>query len=190
MSPLHAALLAVVLGWPRPVTPPNHRPETPEEYEARAEAVASSIALEARSVEEAAAVLVLVKGKSRMDALIHTGLVHPTVNQDHGRARCLTQLHRSRLVPDWDELTGTDLAATRRCIAATLRVLRSAARMCAKGGMVGVGDMERVFSAYATGRGCTPIRLGIDRALQWQRVRARLWRAGPTPGAVTSRGEQ
>jgi hypothetical protein len=166
-----SALLAIFVAFPQS----RYVAEERHSFELRAETMAEAVAAESRSVEEEAAVVVVWKGESGLDPLIHAGLPHPVLTSDHGRARCLGQLHRSGLVPEWATLAGTDLDATTRCARATIRVLRSSAGMCTGGQMLSETDMARVFAAYG-GTGCAPTVQSIRRARDWVRVRAALWR--------------
>lgn len=175
MIPLFAALLAILLGFPKTATP-----ETDAEREERFGNISTAMVTEARTREEIAALTTEVWFESRGDKLIHAGLAHPLWRSDKGKAWCLTQLHLSKLVPDGPSLVGTDLASTRRCIAATLRMLRSASWMCAKKPISGI-SAARMFAGFGLGHcvphGQPPPLWALKRAEFFERVRARLWRA-------------
>jgi len=174
---LAPALLTVALSLPPPASPRGYDPEPRADYETRVSTIAISIGAVSKTPEEAAGLLVLAYGESRFDALVHAGLTHPVLDQDHGRARSLWQLHASGIVPEWSTLGGTDVEATTRAARAALRVLRSAAWMCTHSSMLTADDMARAFAEYGRGdRSCMPTRQSIARAQQWERVRARLWR--------------
>lgn len=151
--------------------------ETPEQLDARLDrihfAVAAEAAAFARSTlltpeQLAAATLVIWHGESRFGPIVHAGGVNEW-GSDRGKARCLGQLHSSRLLPraEWEQLGGTDTAATRRCARATMRVFNSMLWLCE-------GDLTGAFSAYATGRGCAHIELGRARARKMQLLSWRL----------------
>jgi hypothetical protein len=165
---LKEAILSLLLGLPA-----TSSPESPEARAARLDTIAEAIADESRSVNDAAAILTIWWHESHLDERVHAGTAHPRWTSDRGRARCLGQLHESSLVRDWAQLAGTDILATRRCAAATLRVLR------AHGRLEGT-TIARVFYGYARGRhlasGAPPPLWAIKRAEFFERVRARLWR--------------
>jgi hypothetical protein len=172
MSVSAAAILAVLVAFPQS----RYVAEDRYAFELRAETMAEAVASEARSVEEAAAVAVIWEREGGLDPLIHAGLPHPVLTSDHGRARCLGQVHSSGLVPrqEWATLAGTDLDATTRCAWATLRVLRSMAGMCTGGQMLDRDGMARVFAAYG-GTGCAPTVQSVFRAREWVTIRSKLW---------------
>ena len=102
------------------------------------------------------------------------GRRHPIWTQDHGRARCMGQLHRTSLVAEWLTVAGTDIDATVRCARATLRVLDSAAWRCGKGhGFTSVA-MAWIYAGYASGLSCTATRESERRAHRWIAVRGRI----------------
>jgi len=176
---LKEALLAVALGFPAPWYEPGKNPETPDEYRARLEIIAEAIALEATGADAwphgaeglASATLVLWQAESRLSYDIHANTGNDPWGQDYGRARCLGQLHATGLVPqsEWETLAGSDLAATRRCANATMRVLRAQYWVCKS--RAGAGDpIARMFEVYATGRSCNPGRRSHMRTQRYQRV--------------------
>ena len=148
---------------------PHGTGESAEDYVVRLDTIARAIVAESDSTDEALAVLVLWHSESKFDPLIHAGEPHPLWHQDHGRARCGLQVHRSRLIPDWDAITGTHLAATRRCVAAGLRVLRHGLTVCGRG-YVGRERMARGFQAYASGHCGAPSAESLRRSAEWARV--------------------
>ncbi len=84
-------------------------------------------------------------------------------------------MHKSRLVPDWEDIGGIDEEATRRSAEDAVRVLRSAVWMCAKGGLHSEGDAARVIANFGSGSGsCTPTVESTKRARMWASVRDRL----------------
>lgn len=179
MTPsLHVALLLVASHLPVSATPHGLTPESIERREARLDTIALAIDDTSNSPEEAAAELTIMYGESKLDSIIHAGEIHPVWTQDHGKAKCLSQLHKSGQVPEWVTLAGIDYAATLRCAAATIRVLRSAAWKChVSFASPSEADMSRVFAEYASGMGgCRPTVQSQHRAEMWNRMRARLWR--------------
>lgn len=184
---LTAAILAAALALPPPVTPGGHEPEPRPAYEARIGTIAQAISDVSRTREEAATLLVIMYDESRFDRFIHAGERHPIWTQDHGRARCLAQLHATGQVPEWATLAGTDLDSTRRCAGAAIRVLRSAAHVCTSGKMTATADMARVFEAYAnSGVQCSPSKRSAERAARWERLRTRLWAYSAREGRKTA----
>ncbi len=178
---LKEAILAIALSLPRPSSPAGIEPETDAAYEDRLTIIADAIAEHSKTREDAAAVLTLWYFESRFDRLIHAGLPHPIWNQDRGRARCGTQLHRSRLVPEWDAIAGIGTVETANCVRATLRVLRSASYTARARGRLESTTIARVFTVFGTGshlpHGVAPPLWALKRAEFFDRVRARLWRA-------------
>lgn len=174
---LHVAILTIALQLPPAVTPKGIVPEPVEDRTARYDTISLAIDDVSKTPEEAAAVLETMYGESKLDAIIHAGGKHPVWTQDRGRARCLSQLHKSGQVPEWSTLTGTDFAATKRCAAATMRVLHSAAWKCHTSiSTATASDMARVFAEYGAGTGaCIPTAQSKARAFAWDGMRKRLW---------------
>lgn len=181
---LFSLLLAVALALPCPVTPVGYEPEARDAYAARVDTITRAIVfVAAGDVDIAVLLLVVSREESTFDRWIHAGLVHPdpTKHQDHGRARCVLQIHPSKLVPDWDRLAGTDFESTVRCMQAGLRILRSSARYC-NVDLHSRDGLERAISLYATGKSCKPISLARERAAVWERYRDRVAEAGKKRG--------
>ncbi len=160
---LKELLLAAILSWPAPWYPPGRpNPETPEQYKQRVSTIATAVALESAEFEGwrlgrralAAATLTLWYGETRFSYEVHEQGTSRW-GQDVGKAKCLGQLHVSKLVPqeEWEQMVGSDLDATRRCARATMRVLAAMARMCSARS-TSEEHMARVFAAYGSGRGC------------------------------------
>jgi hypothetical protein len=165
------SLLAIALSWPVPTPPAGYERESDEAYRERVTVIVRAIAAVTDDPYEAAALLVLSRDESTFDPWIHAGLAHPDPrkHQDHGRARCVLQIHRSRLVPEWAELAGTDFDSTVRCMKAGLRLLRGAAGYC-KASLHTRPGVTRALSLYATGRSCLPITLAKERSERWSLV--------------------
>lgn len=132
------------------------------------------------------ALLILADEETRLDERIHAGGEHPVWTQDHGLAKCLGQLHVSKLVPQslWAKLGGTDEDATRRCAEATALVWVAVAKNC--GVWLGArADRNRVaeaFMAYGSGGKCKPDERAWSRADKWlARMQKRPDRS-PIPG--------
>lgn len=131
-------------------------PDEAEDPAARRErlgVVAVSIALEAADVDEAALIARTVweeSGRLRRD--VHAG----QRKGDKGRAVCLGQVHAQLLVPrrEWRRLHGTDIDATRRCIAAVARLYRAVGARCDRNRDPPLIRDARRAAAYATGRSC------------------------------------
>jgi hypothetical protein len=168
------AILAVLLALPSPWYA-DGPPETREAYEARLGTIAEAIAAEVErgavlSKRDAAAALVSIwYGESRFALEVHAGTRHPVWTQDDGRAVCMGQLHASGLVPphEWTGLAGTSLVATRRCAAATLRVLLAQYRRCGR-------DLARAFAAYGSGSSCQPTERTAARVAKYRDALSRL----------------
>lgn len=154
--------------------------ETDEARDARLAMIADAVAAETapyadgsgwRHLELAVAVFELFYAEARLDRRIHAGVPHPTWTSDHGRAKCLGQIHVSDLIPrsEWETLAGDGLEATRRCARATALVLVWQARQC------GVWSRQRAtpdrvafsFAAYGTGGNCTAYPAALTRAREW-----------------------
>lgn len=175
--------------------PATKTPELPAEREVSLGVLAEALVEEAKTTDSAAAVLTVFWFESHLDQLVHAGVSHPRWSSDRGRAACMGQLHRSKIVRDWDSLSGTDLESTRRCVAATLRVLRSVSWACGYRGAFEGTTIARVFAAYGRGR-CPPPGMGLphwptERADWFDRARAKMARrrvgTPPPPGEVEPR---
>jgi hypothetical protein len=163
-----STVLAVILAFPRPVTPPAYDPEPPSDYEARAVIIAEAVARVAGSRSEAAAVLVVWEAESRFLLQIHDG----TIKGDGGRATCMGSIHPH--VPDWGALAGTDSDSTERCATRTAQHLRWGLGMCGAREIDHVAAMAAAFEYYARGHCHAPGAESKRRARQWARVRVRL----------------
>jgi hypothetical protein len=120
---------------------------------------------------------VTMRGESLFDVRVHAGEKHPVWTQDDGKAMCLGQIHVSGIVPEseWRTLAGTDLAATRRCARATMRLLIAHQRHCdARTKVPTPQAIARVFASYGTGGQCTPTKRSLERAGRWARTVVRL----------------
>src|SRR5262245_35429479 len=103
MPDLAALLLSATLSLPAPWHPKGQAAETREEYEARVATIAEAVAVEARAArgwswsatDLAFAVMTVMYNESRFALSVHNG----ERLGDHGRARCLAQIHTSGLVP-------------------------------------------------------------------------------------------
>jgi hypothetical protein len=168
-------LLAAILRWQAPWYPPGENPEDLEDYRARLSVLAEAVALEAAEHKSAtldrralaAATLTVWYGETRFSYEVHA-LGTSRWNQDVGKARCLGQLHQSKLVPaeEWVALVGADLESTRRCARATMRVLLAMSRYCGVS-HADESSMATVFGAYGTGRGCALTTKSKSRARRW-----------------------
>lgn len=171
-------LLAVILQWHPPWYPPGQNPETTDQFRERLSVIAEAVALEAPDNKAAAldsralaaATLTLWYGETRFAYEVHA-LGTSRWGQDIGKARCLGQLHQSRLVPEdeWSQMVGADLESTRRCARATMRVIVAMSRYC-KISVANETSMALVFGAYGSGRGCMVSTRSQSRARRWARV--------------------
>jgi hypothetical protein len=172
---LKELLLAAIVRWQAPWYPPGENPEDAEDYRARLAVLTEAVAMEAAEHKTAAldrralaaATLTVWYGETRFAYEVHA-LGTSRWNQDIGKARCLGQLHKSKLVPvdEWDQLVGDDLDSTRRCARATMRVLIAMSRYCSIG-RADESTMATVFGAYGTGRGCELTTKSKSRARRW-----------------------
>jgi hypothetical protein len=179
---LKELLLAAILQWQAPWYPPGENPEDPEDYRARLAVLAEAVALEASDQKTAAidrralaaATLTVWYGETRFAYEVHA-LGKSRWSQDVGKARCLGQLHQSKLIPaeEWDHLVGDDLDSTRRCARATMRVLVAMSRYCSIG-RANESSMAAVFAAYGTGRGCELTTKSRSRARRWAALMRRI----------------
>lgn len=166
-----SAILAVLLTLP----PPYVSTETAAEYRTRMQTIASAVDAETKDVrgwhlgqtQLAAIVLTIFWTESRFDPVVHAGGIHRVWSQDRAAARCLGQLHASGLVPtpEWSQLAGTDIGATRRCTAATVRVFLAHWRRCVPSGQsASRGNVARALTGYGHGGSCTAAPWSIARA--------------------------
>jgi hypothetical protein len=175
---LKELLLAAILQWQAPWYPPGQNPETPEQYQTRLETIAEAVALEAKAIAPAhldsralaAATLTVWYGETRFAYEVHA-LGTSRWKQDRGKARCMGQLHVSKLVPadEWEQMVGADLQSTRRCARATIRVLLAVSRYCGAA-HASEAHMARVFAAYGSGQGCGVDQRARSRARRWARL--------------------
>jgi hypothetical protein len=177
-------LLAIALSLPTPWYKPGKNPETSLEYRQRLETIATAIALEAQANEDwqwdptslAAATFVTWYSESKFALEVHNGSGQSRFGEDAGQARCLGQLHRTGWVPrsDWQQLTGVDLEATRRCARATMKVLALQGKRCKMRNKPNLWAMARLEAAYGHGLNCAPTQASTSRARRWAKLMARI----------------
>lgn len=158
-----AAILAAIWSWALPGLP-----ESMEHYQSRLRTIAQAVADECRTPDEEAAVLETWREESRFRLDVHAG----TYLGDHGKAICMGSIHPSAKVPDWSELAGIDLPATRRCAVRTLQFLRSGLWMCARGRQA-KDAWALAFEYYAVGHCAEPraesrTRADMQRAIAYR----------------------
>lgn len=149
MSPAVAWLVGIFTA----AQPTPSEAEAPADRARRIVTIANAIVAETRSHEEAALVARTLweeSGGLRRD--VHDG----RRKGDWGRAICLGQVHPQLRVPykEWATLAGVDYAATRRCVAASVRLYRAMAERCDRKGDGAETKLARRAAAYATGRTC------------------------------------
>lgn len=166
---LHAVILRLLLALPATATP-----EAEADRVSRMETIATALDSVTQDPGQAAAVITAIWFESHLDPLIHAGLRHPRWHSDRGRARCLSQVHKSPLVKEWDHMVGTDIESTTNCLRATLRLLKSASWVCGNRGVFDSATVARTYMAYGTGRCQAPMHWATVRAEFWARTRARL----------------
>jgi hypothetical protein len=187
MNSILIALLTVALAWP-PVHYGETNPETDAQRQARIELIASVNTEVAHSNiagfdprDSAALLLAIQIHESKLDYYVHAGLESPIGHQDHGKARCLGQIHTWPGNPhlptktDHQALAGIDREATTRCAETMLRYLWGHARRCLKrtSWTTPLADYEVAFIAAAYGSGyCTPVKASSKaRARTFRRIR-------------------
>jgi hypothetical protein len=191
LSTLTAWLLAEALRLGAATSPG----ETPDEQRARLGTIAGAIATAARDAadgqgwtasELAGWVLVLWKEESQFDLRVHAGIPHPVWSSDEGRAACMGQIHKSRIVPpeEWAVLSGTSEERTLQCARATLRVCIAQAKQCGvylrrQASKLGVAE---TFAAYGSGGKCKPDERAWFRAERWAKVMSSRPDRSPVPG--------
>jgi hypothetical protein len=189
VTDLFAALLAIVSNLTPAVTPAGEIPETVAEREERYETIVAADLEAARETSglwglrsRAAGVVAVQYSETLLNRYVHAGIPHPDPDkhQDHGRAICLSSLHRTAwwTLEYWKSFAGTSFAASRRCALATIRVLKSAAYLCARG-KTGEEAMAWTLEQYATGaKDCRPpCDESRKRAALWAGIAAQLGRA-------------
>lgn len=175
IAELKSALLAAMLSLPGPWYAPDKQPETEAERAARLGLIAEAIVQETRTEWLAWAVLVKTFHESRRWAVeVHEG----SARGDGGRSICLGQI--------WDggeELAGTDLESTRRCIRTAIRHLAYHARRC-KVRRIDEGTISVIYAGYGTGHSCSAnLSFARTRARMWSRMVAEHGNLGNSPDA-------
>lgn len=169
--------------------------ETPEARDARLGTITSSLATASRAAadgqgwawtEIAAWALIAWKEESQFDLRVHAGLPHPVWTSDVGRAKCMGQLHQSRIVPPevWVTLAGTSEEATLQCARYTITVAIAQAKQCGVylGRRASKPAVAAVFAAYASGGNCKPDERAWYRAERWAKVMVTRPDRSPVPG--------
>ena len=177
-------LLAIALSLPTPWYEPGKNPETPLEYRERMQTIATALALEAEANEDwqwdptslAAATFVTWYSESKFALEVHNGSGRSRFGEDMGLARCLGQLHKTGWVPksEWQQLTGIDLEATRRCARATMKVLAMQGKRCKMRNKPNLWAVARLEAAYAQGLSCVPTKASTSRARRWAKLMDRI----------------
>jgi hypothetical protein len=176
---LAAAIFSVLLHWGQAPAPIDEPGETRAEFELRMDTATASVVAVAhepsklfvlRKVFAVAGILTVWHFESHLALEVHNG----TKRGDGGKANCMGSIHASALVPDWSQLSGTDLDATTRCARATLRVLRSSWWECAHGRDIDEQSLAETLEQYATGHTCAPGAESRKRARFWMRLTRRL----------------
>lgn len=192
MELILASLLAFALAT-EPVHYGATPPETQEQRAQRLELIASVDVEVAHSDlagfdprDSAALLLAIQIHESKLDYYVHAGLDSPIGHQDHGKARCLGQIHTWPGNPhlptaqDHRALAGLDRAATTRCASTMLKYLWGHARRCVKRANWDAPLTDRevalIAAAYGTGY-CSAVKQSNKaRARTFRRIRAQLER--------------
>jgi len=85
-------------------------------------------------------------------------------------------LHATGWVPksDWQQLTGIDLEATRRCARATMKVLALQGKRCKMRNKPNLWAVARLEAAYGHGLNCAPTKASTSRARRWAKLMERI----------------
>lgn len=194
---LKELLLAAIVQWIPPWYPPGENPETLEDYRARLDVIAEAVALEVPKVPwylgdeaMAAAVLTIWYGETRFAHEVHA-LGQSRWGQDVGKAKCLGQIHHSRIVPkaEWERLEGATLSATRRCANATMRMVRAMAYQC-KTRQLQPSAFAHIFAAYGSGRGCAVSEEAQSRGRRWYWLMSKLAKRSLSTSSTPAASEE
>ena len=139
---------------------------------------------------DAAALLLAIQlHESALDYYVHAGLESPIGHQDHGKARCLGQIHTWPGNPhlptktDHMALAGLDREATTRCATVMLKYLWGHAQRCIRRSVpaasrweTALTDAEVAMIAAAYGAGyCSPVKASNrSRARTFRRIRKQM----------------
>lgn len=185
---------AAIVAWGATWYPAGQGPETPVEFEQRAEVVAKAIdtIVKQYPFEQSsfAALITNTWGwESGWDWHVHAGLESPIGHQDYGKARCLGQLHRTGFITQerWDQLAGHSYEATLRCASATAEAFKHHAQRCLRKNAPRGGNKWKepftrwetlqLMSAYATGHGCGVIDKAVQRYASYRKLQLKFERA-------------
>lgn len=186
-------LFAFAMAFPSPAYGPSH-PETDDDRRERVGMIAevdaevASAGVSQFAATDAAALLLAIQlHESALDYYVHAGLESPIGHQDHGKARCLGQIHTWPGNPhlptkaDHAALAGLDREATTRCATTMLRYLWGHARRCIRRSVPATSrwdapltdaEVATIAAAYGTGY-CTPVKASNRvRARTFRRIRA------------------
>ena len=163
-----------------------NQPEAPHERQERLETIVLATYLETRVPPKTWrhsprdlfwAVMATTYEESRHWAVeVHDG----RVKFDKGRSHCLGMIMRGTFVKGekWKSLVGTDLAATRRCMRMTAKVLGHHSQRCLWiSADANAWNMAKIFAGYATGYSCNAmfkVKDGFSaprRAYTWSKLR-------------------
>jgi len=141
------------------------------------------------ATDAAALLLAIQLHESALDYYVHAGLESPIGHQDHGKARCLGQIHTWPGNPhlptkaDHAALAGLDREATTRCATVMLKYLWGHAQRCIRKGRPAarrwaepLADYEVALIVAAYGSGyCSPIKASSKvRARTFRRIRRQM----------------
>jgi hypothetical protein len=193
---LQEALLAAMLQWSPAWYAPNRNPETAEQYRSRLTLISEVVANEAEAAaagallwqfsdgeivkwrfgarELAAATLVIWYGETKFAYEVHAK-GKSRWGQDVGKAHCMGQLHRSKLVSkaEWEQTVGASREATRNCARATMRVLAVHVQRCGAAKPT-APQFSRAFFAYGSGKGCGQNRQSENRGIRFVQLVSQL----------------
>jgi hypothetical protein len=188
-------LFAFSMAFPSPVYGASHS-ETEDDRRERVGMIAevnaevASAGVSQFAPTDAAALLLAVQlHESALDYYVHAGLESPIGHQDHGKARCLGQIHTWPGNPhlptkaDHAALAGLDREATTRCATVMLRYLWGHAQRCIRKGRPAarrwaepLADYEVALIVAAYGSGyCSPVKASSKvRARTFRRIRSQM----------------
>lgn len=174
---LAAYLTAIAVSLPAPWYPPDEPVETCAERLDRVMLIAEAHAIEAELIPDgwgwdardlALAGLVVTwheSGRWRLE--VHDG----SKRGDGGKSVCIGQIHGGT-----EDLVGTSLEATRRCVREVYRHLGTHWRRCLRADRAPEAyALGAVFAGYGTGHSCDPMHDSPHLGRGWALSRAEVW---------------
>jgi hypothetical protein len=153
--------------------PPKKNPETPDERLERLATIMIAISIESKTTAPGwgwsnddaawAAFTKMYFESGRFALSVHNG----KRRGDGGRSVCLGQIMNGG-----DDLVGTDIESTRRCVRRVMDILGTHHNRCVYGSKPNVSAMSSVYAGYGTGHSCDPkLKFAARRAWLWWKLR-------------------